>query len=76
VPPNYTIDNNQLPSAFYMDLSFNYHVQTQGTSNHDFYLTIQNLADRQPKGIFFYGFIPGVYDTIGRTIRAGVRFNL
>jgi iron complex outermembrane receptor protein len=75
-PPNYTIDNNQLPSAFYMDLSFNYHVQSAGTSNHDFYFTIQNLADRQPKGVFFYGFIPGVYDTIGRTIRVGVRFKL
>jgi iron complex outermembrane receptor protein len=75
-PPNYTIDNNQLPSAFYMDLSLNYHVQSQGTSSHDFYLTVQNLADRQPKGVFFYGFIPGVYDTIGRTIRAGFRFKL
>jgi iron complex outermembrane recepter protein len=76
VAPYYTINNNELPSAFYMDASLSYHVPLQGTSNYDVYLTVQNLADRQPKGIFFYGFIPGVYDTIGRTIRAGVRFKL
>jgi outer membrane receptor protein involved in Fe transport len=74
VPPFYTIDNNQLPSAFYMDLSLNYEMHKKEASKLDLYLTVQNLTDRQPKGVFFYGFIPGVYDTIGRTIRTGVRF--
>jgi iron complex outermembrane recepter protein len=74
--PNYTIDNNQLPSAFYMDASFDYHLKSESTFTSDVYVTVENLADRQPKGILFYGYIPGVYDTIGRTIKAGFRFKL
>jgi outer membrane receptor protein involved in Fe transport len=75
-PPHYTIDNNQLPSAFYMDLSLTYHLPMQGKVSDDVFFSIQNLGDKQPKGIYFYGFIPGVYDTIGRTIRAGFRFKM
>lgn len=83
---NRTIDNNRIAGAVYADLSFTYrprggsdsHGTARGT---EIFLKIDNVADRDPPpvaSIAAVSFVdPGVnpllYDTVGRTYRAGVR---
>jgi iron complex outermembrane recepter protein len=76
VPPYFTIDNNQMPGKFYMDLSFDYKRQGSGSSFADFFLTVENVANNNPTGIAILGFNPGPYDLLGRMYRAGVRFKM
>ncbi|WP_333838620.1 TonB-dependent receptor plug domain-containing protein [Novosphingobium sp.] len=65
-----TIDQNFMPGAFYLDIGGTFTV-TKGVTA---YAKVDNLLDRNPaKSPFFVN--PALYDVIGRTYRAGVRFS-
>jgi iron complex outermembrane receptor protein len=76
---NQTIDNNHIDGAFYVDTSVQYEFAPESAV----YLSIDNVFDREPSvvatGTGISGPQPGtnraLYDIIGRTIRAGVRFS-
>jgi hypothetical protein len=82
---NPTIDNNHAPGAFYLDTSFNY-VFTLGEGTRlQTFLNIKNLLDKDPGyipqrgfGLPYNGFptANGLYDTLGRVFRAGVKFQM
>ncbi|WP_232494619.1 TonB-dependent receptor plug domain-containing protein [Novosphingobium kaempferiae] len=64
-----TIDQNFMPGAFYMDVGATYNLTKQVTA----YVKVDNLFDRDPaKSPFFVN--PNLYDVVGRTYRAGIRF--
>jgi iron complex outermembrane recepter protein len=70
-----TIDRNFMKGAFYVDVGGSYNV----SSNVRAYFKIDNLFDHDPEpspqtntGLDVN---PALYDTLGRTYRAGVRFN-
>ncbi|AQR73310.1 TonB-dependent siderophore receptor [Sphingomonas sp. LM7] len=70
-----TIDRNFMKGAFYVDVGGTYNV----TSNVKFYFKVDNLFDHDPEpspqtntGLDVN---PALYDTLGRTYRAGIRFN-
>lgn len=70
-----TIDRNYMKGAFYVDVGGSYNV----TSNVRAYFKIDNLLNQDPEpspqtntGLDVN---PALYDTLGRTFRAGVRLN-
>ena len=66
---NPTVDNNHMPGAFYLDIGGTYNLTDQVTA----YFKVDNLFDRDPaRSIIFSN--PALYDQLGRTYRAGVRF--
>lgn len=71
---NPTFSNNHVPSWTALDLSFSYSV----LENSQFYLTVQNLTNRNPPIIasstIFSGLANAEYDQLGRVFRAGFRF--
>jgi outer membrane receptor protein involved in Fe transport len=77
---HFTIDNNQVDGAFYMDASVSYKV----TENVEAFLTIENLANKAPPpvppgtgiGAAPIGVNTTLYDVLGRTFRGGVRFKI
>ncbi|WP_298397600.1 TonB-dependent siderophore receptor [Sphingobium sp.] len=73
---NRTVDNNRLPSAFYMDFNLTYHLKVGGEAKADIYFTVNNLADKELGGVPIIGYYPGSYEFLGRLFRAGVRFEL
>lgn len=79
---NRTVDNNHIAGAVYADLSFTYRLHNRGDlRNFELFFKIDNVADRDPPpvgsiaGVSFVdpGVNPLLYDTVGRTYRAGVR---
>ncbi|MEZ0498207.1 TonB-dependent receptor plug domain-containing protein [Sphingomonas sp. IW22] len=71
--PNYqTIspEDNFVPGAFYMDIGGTYNLTEEVTA----YFKVDNLFDRDPARSPFFS-NPALYDMLGRTYRAGVRFN-
>lgn len=73
--PYYTTDNNHLPGEFYLDLSVNYHLKVPGLDKADIFLTLDNLANNNPD-FALLSLSPGIYDTLGRVFRTGLRFKL
>ncbi|MBX7200961.1 MAG: TonB-dependent receptor [Rhodospirillaceae bacterium] len=77
---HFTIDNNQVAGAFYMDAAFNYKV----TDTVETFLTIENLMNKNPPpvppgtgiGAAPIGVNTTLYDVLGRTFRGGVRFKM
>lgn len=71
---NPTVSNNHIPSWTALDLSLNYSV----LENSQFYLTVQNLLNRNPPIIasstLFSGLGNAAYDQLGRVFRVGFRF--
>ena len=75
---NRTTDDNHIAGAFYLDTAFSYKLAEATTV----YLTVQNLLDRDPSAVAPTqnignapkGVNQTLYDVIGRTFRAGVRF--
>lgn len=70
-----TIDRNTMKGAFYVDVGGSYNL----SSNVKFYFKVDNLFDHDPEpspqtntGLDVN---PALYDTVGRTYRAGIRFN-
>jgi hypothetical protein len=79
---NRTIDNNRIAGAVYLDLSLLYRVSNRSdVRNMEVFFKVDNLADRDPPpvgsiaGASFVdpGVNPLLYDTVGRSFRAGVR---
>lgn len=79
---NRTIDNNHIAGAVYADLSFTYRLLGHGElRNLELFFKVDNVTDRDPPpvgsiaGVSFVdpGVNPLLYDTVGRTYRAGVR---
>ena len=79
---NRTVDNNHIAGAVYADLSFTYRLlNRRELRNLELFFKIDNVADRDPPpvasiaGVSFVdpGVNPLLYDTVGRTYRAGVR---
>ena len=64
-----TIDQNFMPGAFYVDVGGSHNIR-EGVVG---YVKVDNLFDRDPAKSPSYA-NPALYDIIGRTYRAGVRF--
>ncbi|WP_246039043.1 TonB-dependent receptor domain-containing protein [Peristeroidobacter soli] len=77
VNPHYTIEDNTVPGAFYVDLSLSYRPQTFASAfNPEIFVAVDNVNDKNPKGYEVLGYAPGFHDTLGRLYRAGVRFKM
>jgi iron complex outermembrane receptor protein len=71
-----TVDNNQVAGAIYLDSSVGYKFMAGAEA----YLRVDNLLNKGAPAVaddYFLGqgFNPSLYDSIGRTYRAGVRFS-
>src|SRR5690606_18694886 len=82
-PQNVTTDNNSVSAAFYVDLNLGYKIYVGDTSSSELFFNVRNLTNADPEitargpGGTSYDFPPtsvGIYDTLGRVFRAGVRF--
>jgi len=84
---NRTINNNQLPSALYLDTNISYNFSSYADDGMDIeaFLNIKNIANKDPGIVPYgpagsaYGTIStnqGVYDSLGRVFRAGMRFKM
>jgi outer membrane receptor protein involved in Fe transport len=84
---NRTINNNQLPGAFYFDTNFAYNIRSYADDGMDIetFLNIKNITNKDPAIVPFgpagsaYGTIStnqGNYDGLGRVFRAGLRFRM
>ena len=71
---NPTVDYAKMKGAFYVDIGGSYNIFPQVTA----YFKIDNLLDRDPEAApqsnTGLDVNPALYDTLGRTFRAGVRF--
>lgn len=81
-----TVDNNHVASALFMDFNFSYKFHLGHDETEEFFFNVQNVMDSDPPIV---GAGPGGtswwsptvpqganFDTLGRTLRAGVRFGL
>ncbi len=81
-----TVSENDIPGAWYFDLNLSYKfLQGDGGDEAEAFLTVKNLMDKDPalvaQGPAGTSFLsqpanPTLYDTLGRTFRAGVRFRM
>jgi len=81
VPSAQTIDYNHIDGRFYHDMSVSYEFSFAGSSSAQLYLNVVNVLDEQPPPVasaqyWYMPTNPQLYDTIGRTYYAGVRFRL
>ena len=58
-----------------MDLSLSYRIKVSGLDTADLFLTVENLADDNPD-FALLSLSPGIYDTLGRVFRTGVRWKM
>ncbi len=84
-PQNITTDNNSVKAAYYLDLNVGYDIAMGETASSELFFNIRNLLNRDPEitargpGGTTYNFPPtsvGLYHTLGRVFRAGVRFKM
>ncbi len=84
-PQNLTADNNTIRAAYYLDLNVGYKFDVGETGSSELFLNVRNLFNRDPEiaargpGGTSYDFPPtsvGLYDTLGRVFRAGLRFKM
>jgi iron complex outermembrane recepter protein len=82
---NVTTDNNSVNAAYYLDLNLAYKLYIGDASTSELFFNVRNLFNRDPEitargpGGTSYDFPPtsvGIYDTLGRVFRAGVRFKM
>ena len=71
------IDNNNVKSATYFDLAAHYDLIRGGSRTAQIYGVVQNVFDKDPPvdPTQVSSTNPVIYDVIGRTFRAGVRFS-
>lgn len=74
-PPHYTINDNKMPGAFYMDVNLTYRLKSETLGSPDLFLSIENVANNNPEN-FFVGNSNALYDRIGRIFRTGIRFKM
>ena len=73
--PN-SINNNRVPSRYYMNLSAKYDLLQRGSMKLQVFGSVSNLFDTDPPlapGLIGYS-EPAFFDMIGRTYHGGVRF--
>jgi hypothetical protein len=80
-PNAQTIDRNYIAGRFYHDLSLSYRFKPFGAVQGQVFLNVINVADKMPPPVasaqyWYMPTNPFLYDTIGRSFYAGVRFNL
>lgn len=80
-PSQQTIDYNYIAGRFYHDLSISYDFEFAGGTGAQIYLNLVNALDEQPPPVaslqyWYMPTNPQLYDTIGRTYYAGVRFKM
>jgi iron complex outermembrane receptor protein len=82
---NLTADNNTIRAAYYLDLNLAYKMEVGEAASSELFFNVRNLFNRDPEiaargpGGTSYDFPPtsvGLYDTLGRVFRAGVRFKM
>ncbi len=77
-----TVDNNHVKAYFTSDVSLAYRFYQDGQNNAEAFLTIDNVFDKDPALLPQTGnaYSPhtnaNLYDVLGRTYRAGLRFRL
>ena len=79
-----TIDNNQIAGAFYVDANFTYKLVTESAGDLSFFFNVSNALNKAPPsvpnsgGLLYAGKGTNVtlYDILGRSFRAGVRFRM
>ncbi len=88
VAPYFTINDNSIPAAFYVDASVNYTVNFGSKSKAELFFVVRNLLNKDPVMVSDPQSVgaentPGylqtnrqLYDVLGRTFRFGVRFAL
>ncbi len=78
-----TVEDNDIPSVFYLDARLNYDFDIAGTES-QVYLSITNLLDKDPPVIATYDFFtaggtqtyPGLHDVLGRRFTLGLRVKM
>ena len=65
------MNDNTLAGRLYLDASFGYEFDV-GDTTMNAYLNVNNLLDKDPA----IGGSAQTYDTLGRMLRAGIRFNM
>ena len=74
-PQNQTIFDKHMDGAFYVDLGGSY----KFSNNLSGFFKVDNIANRDPvaapQNNLSFGINPALYDVLGRTYRAGIRYN-
>ncbi|WP_159793647.1 TonB-dependent receptor domain-containing protein [Croceibacterium salegens] len=78
-----TIENNKIPSTFYLDTRMNYDFELSGTDA-QVYLSITNLLDKDPPVVATYSFFTAnatqtfnaLHDVLGRRYTLGLRIKM
>ncbi len=72
-----TVNDNHVPGSFFMDVSANYEFGPA-----QFFISVRNIMDKDPPILAPGTGVPNIsqtnlslYDVLGRTYRAGIRFN-
>lgn len=73
--PIYTINDNHMPGAFYMDLNFTYRLKTQSVGDAEMFFNVENLTNNNPS-TFFVGNSNPLYDRLGTMFHGGIRFKM
>lgn len=82
---NVTVDNNHVPGATYIDFNIGYKIPIGETSQNEVFLNVRNITNKDPVIVYrgpggtSYDFPPtnsGLYDTLGRVFRLGMRFKM
>lgn len=80
---NRTINANHIDGAYYFDASASYDVKVAGFQQAQVFLAVANILNRDPEIVAYgpagtaYGnpsTNQGIYDILGRVVRAGIRF--
>ncbi len=82
---NRTVDTNHIDGAVYWDTSIAYKIMIGDSANSELFLNVRNLTNKDPAivapgpGGYTYEQAPyngALYDALGRTFRAGIRFKM
>lgn len=76
VAPYYTVNDNTVPGQFLMDVNLTYHWIDTNSVTSDLFVTVENIANRDPPGIMVLGNFQDFDDPLGRIFRAGIRFKM
>lgn len=77
-PDHMTIENNYIPGAIYFDANVSFKILPKA----EIFLSVDNFTNRDPAQVAWaaggspLSVNPALYDTLGRTFRAGFRFRL
>ena len=80
-----TVSNNYMSGALYWDANISYKIAMGDAGESQVFLTVRNLTNKDaeiyPQGPAGTGFLtqatnPSLYDQLGRTFRAGIRFKM